>query len=247
MKLRTLLVEDESLSQFYLNSLLKQLPMVEVLAKAATEEEAILAIETLKPDLVFLDIELYAGSGFEVLRKTHQLEFSVVFTTALEQQAIKIIRLSGVPFLQKPIDADELAQAVTNVQKNKEAEQTALGCLLETLHHNNVPQHINIRYEEVAEYVRLDDVISIETKEAGTVVLLRQNSIKKSSLTIKDWENLLSGFKFFRTAATHLVNIKAVEQITGNVTAVLMKDGSAIPLSPKKSDAFITALNGVDG
>jgi two-component system LytT family response regulator len=75
MKLRTLLVEDEPLSQFYLGSLLKQLPMVEVVAKAGTEEEAITAIQALKPDLIFLDIELHSGTGFGVLRRTNTSTF----------------------------------------------------------------------------------------------------------------------------------------------------------------------------
>ena len=242
MKLRTLLVEDEPLSQFYLGSLLKQLPMVEVVAKAGTEEEAITAIQALKPDLIFLDIELHSGTGFGVLRRTEHLDFSVVFTTALEQHAIEIIKLSGVPYLQKPIEAEELTLMVSKVQSTGKEVKTALAYLLRTLHNENKPHHIALQNERGIEYVELDRVLFI--KEQGPAVFHLHNGLVKPDIRpLKEIESLLASFGFFRDAATHIVNIHQIKSVPAGGDSILMADGSLVPLSAKKREALLSQLS----
>ena len=242
MKLRTIIVEDEPLSQFYLNSLLKHLPMVEVMAKVATEEEAITSIQSLNPDLVFLDIELHSGTGFEVLRKIEKLDFSVVFTTALEQHAIKIIKLSGVPYLQKPIDAEELSLVVSNIQKNREVERTALGHLLHTLHHNNKPYSIALQCENGIEYAELDQVLYIKGDDT-TIFYLPNGLCKYDNRPLKEIEGLLKDFHFFRAAISHIVHVKKIKSISPDGEKILMTDGSFVPLSAKKREALLEQLS----
>jgi two-component system LytT family response regulator len=241
MKLRTLIVEDEPLSQYYLGSLLKHLPQVEVVAKAGTEEEAITAIQSLKPDLVFLDIELHSGTGFEVLRKTQPQSYSVVFTTALEQQAIKIIKLSGVPFLQKPIDAEELARKVNDVQKNREAVKTSLAYLLQTLHRGCKPYHMALHGEKGLEYAELEQIVYV-TAESGTVFHLQNGVRKTDTRPFKEIEALLTDFGFFRVSAAHMVHLHNLKNILPGGDKLLLSDGSIIPLSPKRHAALATLL-----
>jgi two-component system LytT family response regulator len=242
MKLRTLIVEDEPLSQFYLGSLLKQLPMVEVVAKAGTEEEAITAIHALKPDLIFLDIELHSGTGFGVLRRTEHLDFSVVFTTALEQHAIEIIKLSGVPFLQKPIEAEELTLIISKVQSTGEEAKTALTCLLHTLKNENKPHHIALRNERGIEHAELDHVLFI--KEQGPAVFHLHNGLVKPDIRpLKEIESLLASFGFFRAAATHIVNIHKIKSVPADGDKIVMEDGSFVPLSAKKREALLSQLS----
>jgi two-component system LytT family response regulator len=241
MKLRTLIVEDEPLSQHYLGSLLKHLPLVEVVAKAGTGEEAIASIQSLKPDLVFLDIELHSGTGFEVLRKTQPQTYSVVFTTALEQQAIKIIKLSGVPFLQKPIDAEELARKVNDVQKNGEEVKTSLAYLLQALHNDCKPYHMALHGEKGLEYAELEQVVYV-TAESGTVFHL-QNSVQRTDTRpFKEIEALLTDLGFFRVSAAHMVHLHNVKNILPGGDKLLLSDGSIIPLSPKRHAALATLL-----
>jgi two-component system LytT family response regulator len=241
MKLRTLIVEDEPLSQHYLNSLLSQLPEVEVAARAATEEDAITAIESLKPDLVLLDIELHNGTGFEVLCKTRHLHYMVIFTTALEQQAIRMIKLCGVPFLQKPIDAEELYLLIKNLPGEDGEARKALDYLLKALESDHVPQYMSLQGEGPRQYIALDDVLYM-TSGNPTTLKLRDGTVKTDLRSIKELESLLEDVHFFRSAATHLVNLKNVEAIAPGEDSIRLLQGAAVPLSPKKRGSLSERL-----
>lgn len=230
------------MSRQYLTALLGQLPEVEIVAVAATEEEAVEAIQTANPDLVFLDIELHTGNGFAVLEKTQPLAFAPVFTTALDYRALKMIRLSGMPYLQKPIDADELLNVLNKLREEKARAllPTAVHHLLATIRNNNTPIHIALQGAETTEYILLADLQRLEVEGAVTKLYLKGGAIKKSGMSLKEWEGLLEDFRFFRVAAAHLVNLEQVKGLTSS--AVEMKEGSAIPLSSKKREDLFAKL-----
>ena len=241
MKLRTLLVEDEPLSQYYLNSLLLRLSNVDIVGTAATEDEAVAAITSLKPELVFLDIELHSGTGFDVLRKTRHHQLSVVFTTALEQQAIRMIKLSGVPFLQKPIDADELSATVDEVSTGAGKGQTAQQHLLQTLDNGNVPQRMLVREGNTSQYIELERIVHIASGDR-TFIHLREGNTHTDGRSLKELESLLEDLRFFRCAATHLVNLKCVRSVSPDGQSLVLADGTSVPLSPKKREALLDEL-----
>lgn len=238
MKLRTLIVEDEPLSLHYLRSLLSRLPDIEIAGHAATEDEAVTAIPSLQPDLVFLDIELHSGTGFEVLRKTQHLRYSVVFTTALEQQAIKMIKLSGVPFLQKPIDADELAAMINCLSLHGKDDRTSLEYLLQAVEHDETPKYMSLHGDGARQYVELAEVLYI-TSGSPSSFFLREGQVKTDERSLKELESLLEDAHFFRSAASHLVNLKGVKDVVPGEDSIRLVDGSLVPLSPKKRDAFM--------
>lgn len=247
MKIRTLLVEDEPLSMQYVSFLLMQLPQVEIVGKAATEEEAIRLVRTLNPDLLLLDIELHSGTGFEVVKKLGQVDATVVFTTALDHHAIKIIRLSGVSFLQKPIDAEELQAVLQTIAlpEQKKHSQKALAVLLETLNNGHTPLQMALPQDDKTEYIILKDLLRIETDGDGTMLFLPDKTVKKSSRSIKEFEALLADFYFFRAHATHLVNLKQVKEFNLEKNIIIMQDGSSVPLSIKKQEQFRLQFKGV--
>jgi two-component system LytT family response regulator len=241
MQLRIVIIEDEPLSQYYLANLLQQLPLIDLTAKVSTEEEAVAAVNDLLPDLVFLDIELHTGTGFEVLRKTEQKHFAVIFTTALEQHAIKIIKLSGVPFLQKPIDADELANLVNTFIHKKEMYTIARQHLLQTLHNNYTPFHMALYDEEAVTYVQLEDILYIAT-ENGTCFYLHDGCSKIDMRPLKEIESLLAELHFFRATATHIVNIKKIKAVAPTGDHMRLVNETTIPLSVKKWPALMEQL-----
>src|SRR3990172_2274111 len=118
--IRAVIVEDEKKSREVLNKLIqKNCPDLNVVGMAATVEEAVAVIKKEKPDLVFLDIELSDGTGFDILEQVQGLNFEVIFATAYDQYAIKAIKYSAIDYLLKPIDVDELKIAVEKLSQKK--------------------------------------------------------------------------------------------------------------------------------
>jgi len=242
--LRTIIVEDEPLSRQYIRSLLKRFPEVDLIAEATTQEDAIHLIEQLNPDLIFLDIELHTGTGFEVLRRLKTHNFYVVFTTALEDHAIKIIKLSGVLFLQKPIDADELNSYVKKIENvNQDDKQAAVSYLLETLNNNNKPLHIAIENVDGRSYVLLREVIIVQAEGKCCVLHMQDGGVIKSPCTIKEYEKLLGDFQFFRANAEQLINLAQAEKtlLTGNL--IWMNTGVQVQLSSKRKELYFQKIN----
>ena len=113
MNLKAIIVEDEKHSRETLKSLLEEFCVgIEVVGTAGSVLEAVKVISSLRPDVVFLDIELQTGTGFDVLNQLQDLNFEVIFTTAFEQYAIKAVKFSSLDYLLKPIDLEELHNAI---------------------------------------------------------------------------------------------------------------------------------------
>ena len=121
MSLKAVIVDDEMHSRETLKNLVQEFCSdVEVVGMAGSVKEALSIISAALPDLVFLDIELQPGTGFDVLTQLKDLNFDVIFTTAFEQYAIKAVKFSSLDYLLKPIDVEELQQAVEKERINEE-------------------------------------------------------------------------------------------------------------------------------
>lgn len=252
MLLKTIIVEDEPLSRAFLNNLLSEFcPQIEVVATVPTEQEAIEAIERLQPDLLFLDIELQQGTGFEVLKKTrqHRPAYQVVFTTAFDHYGIKAIKFSGVEFLQKPIDIEGLQAAIVSIvaKRQSEAAQMAVTHLLHTLDNNNVPEQLVIQTAEGALYVSVAAINFIEAGADGCNFNTDTGVIASVGKSIKEYEQMLADHQFFRVHHSYLINIKKV--ITSSMAeggSVRMPDASIIPVSPKRTEELKNLLSAIN-
>jgi two-component system LytT family response regulator len=247
MTLKTLIIEDEPLSRAFLNNLLKEFcPQIEIVATMATVKEATEAIRTLKPDLIFLDIELQDGTGFDVLQQTLPDHFQVIFTTALDHYAINAIRMSGVHYLQKPIDITELQEAINTTLKEKAESNVsrALDHLLETINNGNKPLHMFASTHEGDTYILLSDIVSIEIAGDGSNIVLKHGMKKSTNITLKEFETLLSSYSFFRPHQQHLINRQEILFVADEAEPyIIMNNKSRIPLSLKKKEALISLLN----
>lgn len=242
MLLKTIIVEDELHSREFLHNLLSEFcPEVQVVAVAASKDEAIAALHTHQPDLVFLDIELQRGTGFEVLKALGYPDFQVVFTTASDHHSIKAIQFCGAGYLLKPIDIESL-QLMINMAAEKKDSLTsglALKHLYATLQNHGVPEHLYIPNMFGGEYAAIDDIIRIEVQEKDPVFILRSGSSHPSIHSLRDYELLFEGLPFFRTHQAHMVNLKEVTEVICKNNVVLMSDGSLVPLSPKRKDELV--------
>ena len=198
------------------------------------------AIEKHQPDIVFLDIQMPDGTGFDVIRSIENKTFEVIFITAHEEFAIKAIKFSALDYLLKPIDSAELKaaleKALDTIDEKKESSQ------FDALQKNINPtekRRLVLKTQESVHVVELDQIISCEADRNYTSFFLKYNKKILVSKTLKDYETLLSVHNFLRVQQSHLVNIDYVDRYDKkNGGAVVMKDGSEVPLSPAKRDLF---------
>jgi two-component system LytT family response regulator len=221
-------------------------PTVQVVAMAASVEEAIEAVNTRKPDLLFLDIELHTGTGFDVLQGVAYRNFSVIFTTAYDHYAVKAIKFSAVDYLLKPIDVDELQAAVQKVSEkmqNNTSQQT-LQLLLKNLQKPaDTDFSITLATSEGLEFVPLQQIIRLEASGPYTHFYMKGGKKIMVSKNLKEYELLLGDHQFFRVHNSHIINMKEVKRmIKTDGGYAVMNDDSMITISPKKKDEFMQQM-----
>jgi two-component system, LytTR family, response regulator len=202
------------------------------------------SIEREKPDLVFLDIQMPDGTGFDLLKGVKNKDFEVVFITAHEEFAIKAIKFSALDYILKPIDQSELKaaveKAIRTVGDRKEEVQ------FEALQQNINPsqkRRLVLKTQESVHVVDLENIIRCEADRNYTSFFLTGGKKILVSRTLKEYETLLTGHNFLRVQQSHLVNLDYVDRYDkGNGGSVVMKDGSEVPLSPAKRDIFFKIL-----
>jgi two-component system, LytTR family, response regulator len=207
-------------------------------------QSGITSIEEEQPDLVFLDIQMPDGTGFDVLKGLKNRDFEVIFITAHEEFAIKAIKFSALDYILKPIDQNELMSAVSKAIKtiDEKKEETQF----EALQHNinpNLKRRLVLKTQESVYVVDLDNIIRCEADRNYTSFFLNTGKKILVSKTLKEYETLLTGHNFLRVQQSHLINLDYVDRYDkGDGGSVVMKDGSEVPLSPAKREVFFKIL-----
>jgi two-component system LytT family response regulator len=201
-------------------------------------------IDTLHPDVVFLDVQMPDGTGFDVLKNVQFKDFEVIFITAHEEFAIKAIKFSALDYLLKPIDPQELRSALERAIKALDDEKVE--GQFEALQHNiqpNQKRKLVLKTQESVHIVELDEIIRCEASRNYTVFFLLGGKKILVSKTLKDFETILAPHLFLRIQQSHLINLNFVDRYDkGNGGMVVMKDRSEVPLSPNKRDLFFQFL-----
>ena len=245
--LRVIIVEDELRAREFLRDLLvAECPQVQIAGIASNVTEAVTLINSLSPDLVFMDIELQTGTGFDVLEKIDATGMAVIFTTAYDHYAIKAIKFSAVDYLLKPIEIEELKSAVAKVAARLKTPgpQEALQMLLKNLQNGHAgEQSITLPTSDGLEFIPLRQIIRIEASGSYTHFFLQEKKKIMVSRHLKEYELMLDEHGFFRIHNSHIVNLAEVKRLikTDGGYAV-MNDGSEIGISPKKKDEFMRRI-----
>jgi two-component system LytT family response regulator len=232
------------LSLQYASSLLSTCSTALLAGTANTQDKAVTLINELNPDLILLDVELHGGDGFEVLKRTADKGYQVIFTTALYDEALNIINLSGVPVLQKPLDCDELSDLINNFKNEAyvKAQKICLQVLRQTMTNNNIPKSIALTLDGKLQHIPLEQIIKISFKENSLLFFMQGGSILSPGKDIKFYEKQLILFGFFRVSATEILNLFHVDKKSSYHDFVTLSDGSSIILSAKKNLAFFETL-----
>ncbi|WP_437399305.1 LytR/AlgR family response regulator transcription factor [Flagellimonas lutimaris] len=247
MILKAVIIEDEKHSRETLKSMLEEFCKdVQVIAMAGSVDEAVKVLSIYSPDIVFLDIELQSGVGFDVLNQIKDPNFEVIFTTAFEKYAIKAIKFSSLDYLLKPIDLDELQDAVekarTRMDTNVYREQ--LDTLMQSISKGSTrPEKICLATTAGMEFIAIDDIIACKADGSYTSFILENNDTLLVSKHLKEYENLLSEHQFMRIHNSYVINLKKVKKyIKSEGGYLIMNNDMQVNISPRKKDNLIEAM-----
>lgn len=245
--LRAIIIDDEKKARNNLLNLLKDYcSEVEVLADESSISSGIKAIEKIDPDLVFLDIEMQNETGFELLEKIKEPDFDIIFVTAHHEYAIKAFKFSAIDYVMKPIDIDELVQAVEKVQEKKASRFTKekFEVLMENMKDPHASfERIALPTSEGLTFVEINDMIRCESTANYTYFFLEGAKKILVSKTIKFYEELLSDHKFYRVHQSHLINLMHIKKyVKGEGGYIIMSDDSMVMVSRRRKESFLSIL-----
>jgi len=250
MKIKTIIIEDEINARKALENMLSfYCPEIEIVGHANSVKEGVALIENTIPDLLLLDVHLPDGTGFDLLKKIKKKDFKIVFVTAYDQYALKAIKLSALDYLLKPVKPDELRLAISKVQQVLENEEQ-INLQIETCidNFNNVSQDkkLILNTNENVFVVEIKQLVRCEASENYTNIFIEGKNKIMISKTLKEFEEMLSVYGFFRVHQSHLINLQYVDYYekkgSGNVR---LKTGESIPVSVRKKESFLKALKSI--
>ncbi|HEY6162919.1 MAG TPA: LytTR family DNA-binding domain-containing protein [Bacteroidia bacterium] len=247
--IRTVLVEDEKKSREVLQKMIeKHCPELELVGMGSSVAEGVELIKSKKPELVFLDIELTDGTGFDVLEKTQGEKFDVVFATAYDQYAIKAIKYSAIDYMLKPYDIDELKSAVKKIadkRTNTSPDLNNIRFLLENFKKQDENYNkITLPTGNAYEIVLIKDIVHCEADGSYTRFALADKRHFMVTQNLKHYEDILPQDKFLRVHHAHLINMDHVVRFLKEDSGyAIMSDGSKIEISRRKREQFLDILN----
>ena len=233
--MRAVIIDDVSLARASLRADIEDYcPGIEVVGEAEGVISGMKLIKQIKPDIIFLDIHLTDGEGFDILELLQDIQGDVIFTTASDQHAIQAFQANAVDYLLKPIDTDLLIKAVYKCKKrmNTNAGNTAL----ET-------DTITLSTQDDLRIAKISDVIRLEADGNYTTVYEKDGTKTMVSRSLKAFENLLREKGFIRTHQSHLVQISAIKSYLKSEGGFLkMSDESEVPVAVRKKSTIVKLL-----
>jgi two-component system, LytTR family, response regulator len=240
--IKALIIDDEGKAVNLLKMTIENnFPGKFVVETSLDPEEGLAKIQSFKPDLLFLDIEMPLLSGFDLLAATPEIDFKVIFTTAYDQYAIRAIRYNALDYLLKPINPKELGEAISRFLKQKDENKEVYGQQLENLFSNKEKNLAITTYDGVI-FLEIDKIIRCEADLNYTKFILTDNKHFLSSKTLKEYEDLLAiHANFMRVHRSHLVNLDYILKFK-NEGFLVLKDNSMIPISRRRKEEVMKKL-----
>lgn len=246
-EINVIIIDDEPNGVETLSLLLKDYHNdINILATANNIKEAKRLIGQHQPqlDLIFLDIQMPGGDGFALLNQLSDISFSIVFTTAYDQYAMKAIKYAALDYLLKPIDHEELSDTLIRFRKNRmvvKAEQISLIKLQSDQRKTITRLAIPTQFDII--FIPLDDVNYLESDNNYTSVYLLDGSKVVSSKNLGHYEELLNPEQFFRIHNSYIVNVKCIKRFMKGKTGIIeLNNGKQLEVSLRRKPALLELL-----
>jgi two-component system LytT family response regulator len=243
--IKAIVVDDEPYCCETIAMLLEDNQEVKIVAECYNGIDALEAIRKNNPALVFLDVEMPKMNGFEMLQQLSSVNFEIIFTTSYDQYALKAIRFSAIDYLLKPVDEEELKQAVQKViRRSKKPIAEQLEILMQKIHQPATPvTKIALPTMEGFQMIKIDSIISCEADSNYTTLHLKGNRKMVVCRNLKDMGELLEDHSFTRVHRCYVVNLNEVEKfVKGEGGYLIMSDGSSVDVSRNKKEELLKKL-----
>lgn len=247
--IRSILVDDEQRHHDILGKMLETFcPDVDLTGHAFSINEAVSLIEKEKPDLVFLDIEMPEGNGFTLFDHFEDPPFEVIFTTAHDLYAINAIKYAALDYLLKPINIQELKQAVTRANRILTKQDPSRRGKYQVLRENIKLQDkkhtkIALRSSEGIDFIEASQLLRVEANHVYSNFYLDNGKMIMVSKPLGDFEPLLESCNFFRVHKSHMVNLDHIKKyVKGKGGYLILKDGSHVDVSVRKKEELLKRL-----
>jgi len=239
---KAVIIDDENFSRELLsNLLLKYCKSIQLIGEADSVKSGFELLSEVNPDVVFLDIQMQDGTGFDLLEKIIDVHFKIIFVTSHDQYAIRAFKYNVMDFLLKPIHPDRLISAVNKLQKDFTLD---LKNKIEVLINNkNSIEKIALPASDGIRLVKINEIVRCVSDSNYTTFNLSNGEKVLVSKTLKEYEDILSQMRFYRIHKSHLINLNFVEKyIQGEGGYVIMEDGSEVEVSRRRKEEFLTIL-----
>ncbi len=241
--IKAVVIDDERKAREYLINLIEnRFDEVQLAGQAEGVKTGKKLIDEVKPELLFLDVQMQDGTGFDLLADIDRTNLQVIFVSAYDHFAITAIKFSAVDYLVKPVDAGELRRALEKIKKQKSLTEVKqkLDLLL-----NNIHQIDKIALTSVngIEFVKIDSIIRCEADSNYTIFYLTGNEKVMVSKSLKEFEDILSAKGFFRIHKSAIINLSFLKKyIKGEGGTVILEDGSELQVSRRRKEDFLKAI-----
>lgn len=248
--MRVLIIDNDSSIREGLTSLLKKLcPQISEIREADGVSTGLKAIDDVKPEIVFLDVEMDDGTGFDLVQKIGNYNFQLIFITAHNKYAVNAFKFSAIDFLLKPIDPMDLVLSVNKAlsqKKNKDLEHQ-VKLLEESLQSINSlkiqDRKIALNDGNVIHYVKINDIIYCQADGSYTVFHLMNSKKIMVSKLLKEYEDLFSDFNFLRTHHSYLINTSKISKFDkADGGQLIMEENHSVPVSARKKEQVLDIL-----
>ena len=246
--MKALIVDDELLSRKNISALLRaNCPEISEIFESDSADSAIKLVHKETFDLVFLDIEMPIKSGFDFLAMVANFHLEVIFCTAHDQYAIRAFKFNAIDYLLKPIDEVELIMAVQRAEENiRLKRQTgSFNRLVETLANpDKKPDQLAVRVAEGIRFIRIDTIVRLLSDRNYTTIFYSDNQKLVVAKPIKDYEEMLLEFGFYRIHNSHMINMASIQSYDKEAGGyVTMTDGTKIEISRRRKDGFLEIVS----
>ncbi|MCU0434024.1 MAG: LytTR family DNA-binding domain-containing protein [Bacteroidia bacterium] len=246
--MNAVIIDDEPNNIELLTNLITRfVPQIELAGQATGVAEGFALLTEKKPALVFLDVEMQDGTGFDLLKLVPQIPLKVIFITAHEQYALHAFHYSAIDYLLKPVSPSELLNAVRKAEQSVSNDELKMqiNALLSNVHDSEGRnKKIVLKTQERVYVTNSDEIVRLESEGNYTTVYLTNGNKVLVSKLLKEFEETLKDqHHFFRTHQSHIVNLDYFFCYEKSESSVILKDKSNVPLAVRKKEQLFKILN----